>query len=169
MAQAYKMLPPAQDLWELFDYKPLTGELVWRPSNTHARAGLVAGTISNNGYLAISIKSIKYKVHRITWSWITGEDPKNFQIDHINGDRLNNTWQNLRLATSSQNCSNCKRNKVNTTGIKGVKSPRNGKFRAQIIKKGICYYLGTFDTAEKAGAAYAAAALKLHGKFARVC
>jgi hypothetical protein len=170
MAQAYKMLPPAQDLWELFDYKPLTGELTWKNSTGAARAGAVAGTRNRiNGYTCVSIKHGLYKTHRIVWCWITGTDPSSLQIDHIDGNRSNNTIHNLRLATEAENSCNSKLRTDNRSGVKGVELRSSGKYRARVVKNNKHYYLGTFDTAEQAGAAYAVAAAKLHGEFARVC
>ena len=170
MAQAYNVLPPAQDLWELFDYKPLTGELVWRkPASRRVKVGAVAGSLQNKGYCSVRINNGRYLAHRLVWCWVTGTDPGNYEIDHIDVNKLNNAWRNLRLATCSQNCCNSKTRKHNFTGIKGAKITATGKYQARIVKDKVYHYLGTFDTAEQAGAAYAVAAAKLHGEFARVC
>jgi hypothetical protein len=169
MAQAYNVLPPAQNLWELFDYKPLTGEFIWKNSTGAAARNSVAGSLQNKGYCSVRINNGRYLAHRLVWCWVTGTDPADYEVDHIDGNRLNNAWKNLRLATCSQNRCNSKTRKHNCTGIKGAKITPTGKYQARIVKDKVYHYLGTFDTAEQAGAAYAVAAAKLHGEFARVC
>lgn len=89
------------------------------------------------------------------------------KIDHRDGDGLNNTRQNLRVATKSQNAANQKRRKDNSSGVKGVKKYHN-KYAAaiQFNKKQI--YLGLFPTPEAAARAYDAKAIELFGEFARL-
>ena len=89
-----------------------------------------------------------------------------FTIDHKNGDKLDNRKENLRYATSSQQACNRKRRRDNTTGFKGVERRKRG-FVARIVARGERFNLGTFDTAELAGAAYYDAATRLHGEFSR--
>lgn len=88
------------------------------------------------------------------------------EIDHIDGDRTNNCRSNLRAVTHAQNCLNRKRSKNNTTGRKGI-SIRKGRFVARIQKNRRSYWLGHYDTLEKATAAYRAAEQRLYGEFAR--
>lgn len=95
--------------------------------------------------------------------------PLNFQTDHINGDKLDNRKENLRVCTPSQN--RCNRGKTlnNTSGIKGVFwHKRDNKWRAQIKVGGIQFWLGYFDSMEDASKAYNEAAIRLHGEFARL-
>ncbi len=89
--------------------------------------------------------------------------------DHINGYTLDNRRSNLRPATHSQNMHNSKKPKHNTSGYKGVSlhKPAN-KWRADIQVNGTKMFLGLFNTAEQAYNVYCEAALKHHGKFARL-
>ena len=169
MARVYRQLPSPELLWELFDYKPLTGELVWRkvPSN-RVRLGTATGSTHIQGYAATRVEGVSYLTHRLVWCWLHGQDPKLFQVDHIDGNRQNNHWNNLRLATAAENARNSKVRKHNKTGIKGTRLLPSGKYQVRIRKDGITYQLGTFATLEEAGAAYEKAAMQLHGKFFRV-
>lgn len=88
------------------------------------------------------------------------------EVDHIDGNRLNNQTKNLRLATSDQNRKNLKLSKRNTTGRKGV-TFCNGVFKAQIQCDGRKRVIGYFKTLEDASVAYQKASQILFGKFAR--
>jgi len=89
---------------------------------------------------------------------MTGQWPEK-TIDHINGDRADNHWKNLRKATHSQNSRNAKVHADNKSGIKGVSYDKlRNKYVAQMR-------LGYFNTAEEAGEAYNRAAKFLFGKF----
>ena len=79
-----------------------------------------------------------------------------------------NRLTNLRLATISRNGCNRAKNSNDTTGFKSVSYvKREGKFLAIIGLQRKKHSLGSFDTAEEAGRAYAAAAETLHGEFGR--
>ncbi len=91
--------------------------------------------------------------------------PAEFQVDHINGDKLDNRKSNLRLATSLQNRHNTPPHRDSRSGYKGVSF--NGKrWRARIGSNGRYRALGYFDTREEAAVAYDAAARELFGEFA---
>lgn len=91
------------------------------------------------------------------------------QVDHIDGDPLNNRKSNLRIVTNAQNRLNMKLNKRNTIGFKGVSiCNKTGKFQARISIDKKQIYLGNFNSPEKAGEAYNKAAKELHGIYARL-
>jgi hypothetical protein len=90
------------------------------------------------------------------------------EMDHHDGDILNNRRDNLRPATKSQQAANRKRAITNKSGFKGVIA-RRGRWQARLKKDGRCYYSPLFDTAEEAHRWYADKAKELHGEFARTC
>ena len=166
MAQAYKPLPHASELWELFAYKPLTGELVRLEARGREETEtLKAGTPDALGYRVMTVNGTLYFFHRLVWGWVNGQDPGTHLVDHKDRDPSNNRSWNLRLASRSSNGANRAAYASNKTGFKGVVQYR-GKFRAQITKDGRTRRIGTYDTAQEAGAAYAKAAAELHGEFA---
>lgn len=94
--------------------------------------------------------------------------PKGTVVDHLNRNGLDNRKANLRLATANQNQWNRGANRTNITGLKGVhKLKHGGKFQSNIRFNGKKIYLGLYDTAEMAHAAYREKANELHGAFAR--
>jgi hypothetical protein len=156
----------AERLRALLSYDPDTGIFTWIKSRRGHRAGRVAGSRMLIGYRAIGIDGVKYYAHRLAVLHQTGRWHE-AQVDHINGDRVDNRWCNLRGATNSQNAANTPPRSNNTLGLKGVS--RNGKgWRARIVQSGREIHLGTFASPEEASAAYAGAAAELHGGFARV-
>lgn len=89
------------------------------------------------------------------------------QVDHINGDSLDNRKCNLRIVNSQQNAFNRKSQSNNKTGYKGVyKHTQYDKYVAQIKVGSKRYSLGVFDTAKEAAKAYDLAAKIHHGEFA---
>jgi hypothetical protein len=95
--------------------------------------------------------------------------PVGFNVDHEDGDGLNNRRANLRKATHGQNMHNQRIARDNTSGFKGVSYHKaRGKFQALIGIDGKRKYLGIFDTPEEAYAAYCHASAKYHGEFGRL-
>lgn len=107
-------------------------------------------------------------MHRVIMDcgYITEDD---IFIDHINGNKLDNRRENLRYATAAENVRNRVKAPNNTSGYKGVSYHRfTGKWQATIGANNKQFYLGLYSTPEEAHEAYKAAALELHGEFARV-
>ncbi|MEY2160420.1 MULTISPECIES: HNH endonuclease signature motif containing protein [unclassified Rhodanobacter] len=149
-----------------FDYDRETGVLLWRihKSNHHGKIGSVAGSISERGYWRVKVDGRSYMVHRIIWLMVNGVFPK--EIDHINGIRTDNRLCNLREASRSQNCANKRTPSTNTSGFKGVSKSQN-RWCAQIKVHGRYRHLGSHASPEDAAKAYAKAAVKFFGEFAR--
>lgn len=111
-----------------------------------------AGTLTSTGYIIIKYKYTKYFAHRLAWFYMTGEFPED-EIDHIDTDRKNNRWDNLRVATRTQNARNYKTKSNNTSGIKGVSRFRD-KWRARCGENGKEKHIGIFKTLEEASIAF---------------
>lgn len=161
-----------EKLLELLHYDPSTGAWTWRVSNSIFRAGDRAGRIYENSRgkelpcRVIYVLGKHHRAARLAWFYMTGKWLF-LEIDHVDGDSLNDAWANLREATRSQNNQNRGCFKSNRLRLKGVHR-QHGRFRAMIQKDGRRVHLGYFDDAELAHAAYAAAASELHGSYARV-
>jgi hypothetical protein len=89
------------------------------------------------------------------------------QVDHINGNKLDNRRCNLRLCTNAENQRNRGPNRNNKTGYKGVSFNKfAGKYQAEIMVNRHPIYLGVFNTVEEAAHAYGIAARFYFGEFA---
>lgn len=159
----------ASRLRDVLDYNPETGEFRWRVAlSSCAPAGSLAGCKSPEKYVRIRIDGKLYHGHRLAWLYVHGEWPAR-GLDHRNLQRGDNRIANLRPANQSQNCANRGLDKANTSGIKGVSWwDARGKWVAKIECKKRKYTLGYFGTKEAAAIAYAEAANRLFGEFARV-
>lgn len=159
----------AETLKRLLQYNPETGLFVWRIRQGKKMApGTAAGTPHTRGYLRITIGYKRYYAHRLAWLYVHGDIPTDRHIDHIDGNTTNNRIANLRLATRSENLGNARRHKDSTSGLKGVSwHSQNKKWIANIQKDGKPHFLGCYETADDAHAAYMAAARNLYQAFAR--
>ena len=103
-------------------------------------------------------------------SWLHREiigDPVGMEVDHINGNTLDNRKENLRQCDCSENRCNCGKRENNTSGYKGVSFYKpNGMWKAQIQKNKQKYFMGYHNTPELAYEAFKAKAVELHGEFA---
>ena len=150
-------------LKSILDYDPDTGKFTWRVSRGNRRSGKIAAIEANNsGYVQIKINGKSYKAHRLAWLWMTGAWPKDC-IDHIDGDKTNNRFSNLRECTHAENHQNSKGRSHNTSGFTGVSLYKKlGRYGANIRVNGKQIYLGLYDTPEQAHAAYLEAKANLH-------
>lgn len=97
------------------------------------------------------------------------DEPEDKQVDHIDGNGLNNQRSNLRVATKAENLMNRGKNKNNTSGYKGVSWHKGaGKWTVNIMSYGKSVYIGLYPELIAAARAYNRAALKYHGEFARL-
>lgn len=136
-------------------YNPETGEV------RSVRTGLVYGHRERDGYIAFKIGGRSVFAHRVAVLLMTGEWPTAV-VDHINGDRADNRWGNLRAVTQRINRQNMREaHRDNRAGLLGV-SPHRGGFRAQLYAGGKNKALGTFSTAQEAHDAYVSAKRQMH-------
>lgn len=159
-------------LKELLHYDPDTGVFTWLKDriagkgNGYVRtpAGTVADAPHPDGYRQIKIEGVRYLSHRLAFFYMTGEWPTD-DVDHIDLNRTNNRWENIRPATRSQNKFNTLVRADSKTGVKGV-SFHHGKYRAMIMVEGERINLGIYDGVGEAAMSYALAAQELHGEYA---
>jgi hypothetical protein len=165
-------------------YEPETGKLFWRerPPEMFNRSGswsperrakawnsTYAGKeaftyLTDDGYRQGAIQGRTMRAHRVIWMMMTGARPPD-DIDHIDGDRSNNRWGNLRSATRSQNMHNMKMVDRNKSGATGVVR-QGGRWVARLRVDGKHLYLGSFGDLEEARAVRSAAQAA-HGYTAR--
>lgn len=133
--------------------------------DTHADARGLYITSTTNG----RIKKLRYRGGYYAgkyYSRVYTHAPENMEIDHINGNPLDNRKVNLRLVTRVQNMANKKVMQDKRYGLpKGVYKGKNG-YQASLCHKGRRYSLGQYSTISLAEAAYKKKAEELHGKYA---
>lgn len=148
---------------KIISYNPDTGECFWldRPKSDfiderawkifHSRyAGKKAGSKRQNGYLDIWVLGRLYRIHRIIFLYMTGSMPSS-QIDHIDHDRSNNKWNNIRSATAAENRKNMGKNARNTSGFTGVNyHKRLNKWVAEAVCGYKKHYIGVFESFDEA-------------------
>ena len=167
-------LPTPETLRKLLSYDPDTGLLTWKRKpiemcaseqsckswNTQFCGKPAFKTEHNAGYRLGRISEKAYLAHRVAYAIHHGAWPAN-QIDHINGDRLDNRIANLRDVTNAENTRNRVLPTDNTSGHIGVSwCGLNCKWHSRINAHGKRHHIGYFTDIEDAIAARAAAEVK---------
>jgi hypothetical protein len=142
-----KALPEKQELIKLLRYDPETGKFY------RLATGEETGSLRQSGYITLYLEGQTYRAHRVAYKIQTGLDP--VLVDHINGDKADNRWANLRSCSSKQNQGN-RKNQPSKYG-RGVRK-RGERFYAQHVK-------GFFATAKEASAAYKQWHIETFGHF----
>lgn len=150
---------------KVLNYDHETGEFTWSVRASQQTVGSLAG-YKKNGYIYIRLGDRQYFAHVIAWLYVRGEWPTG-KLDHEDTNRANNRLSNLRYATKAQNAQNRGKTKRNTSGYKGVWKTKSGRYQTAIGVDNEKIHLGLFDSPSDAALAYDAAAIVLHGKFAR--
>ena len=147
-------MPSCAEVWGGFEYKPLTGELV-RLSKREGVQLESFGSQSTKGYIYGVFAGTPYYAHRLIWTWLHGEDPGTFEVDHIDRNRSNNTAWNLRKVPHTKQALNTKCYRNNALGVRGVRRiPGTTKFQARLKVDGKAIHLGCFSTIEEASRVY---------------
>lgn len=163
-------IPSQEYLRSMFDYNPETGVLNWkvRDASSFAKTpgrsaewqanqwnsrfnGKQAGYFAG-GYWRMYFEGKNHLVHRLIWKLMTGEDP--VQVDHIDGDRRNNRFSNLRNVTHVVNMKNKSLYANNKSGVPGVEFHNRDKvWVSKIGVNGGQIQLGSYPTKDEAIAA----------------
>ena len=137
------------------------GNLFWlKDVAKNVKAGSQAGQISSLGYRTVTIQGKAYKAHRLVWVLAYGVWPEGM-LDHIDGDKANNTPANLRTATAVTNGQNRKLTKGKTS-LAGAYLNKTGWWHSRIRVNKKVIHLGRFRSQEEAHAAYIAAKREHH-------
>lgn len=128
--------------------------LRWKVStNRRIKVGCMAGTLGNHGYQQVTLLGNTILAHRIVAVLIgaLGATSSTLEVDHIDGNKLNNLPVNLRVVTIRQNANN----RVNHRAGRLCGAHRSGtRWMSRITVSGRSIYLGLFDTEQAAHAAY---------------
>ena len=139
-------------LKELLHYCPETGVFTWLVGNGKSvKSGDIAGGPDANGYFRVKIRRVTYKLHKLAFLYMANVlPPRTLFVDHIDGDKLNNAWVNLRLVTPTES----NRNRRFASGeLTGIERNAYGRYRVRIRSKNSYVNIGTFkdlDTAKEA-------------------
>lgn len=163
-------LPSQKFLRECFRYERGTGKLFWKK---RPRKHFVSETghkiwnkrwpgmeafahITKYGHCRGRVDGHAFLAHRVIWKIITGKEPPDV-VDHRDRNGQNNRWQNLREATTSQNCINGSRRGVHC---------QKGRWRARITVDGKRVHIGYFGSEREAARARQTENKTVHGEFA---
>lgn len=145
-----------------FQYDPDTGAITRKVTSGRWKQGSEAGSLDSWGYRQIKVLGVSVLAHRLVWLVMTGVWCER-EIDHIDRDKLNNSWSNLREVSTQANS----QNKLSTwakSGHRGV-DKRGEKWRARIYTGSHTLSIGTYSTLEEARRAYLAAKSQHHQGF----
>jgi hypothetical protein len=150
------------------NYSPESGEFRWAVRRRGVQFGAVAGRVSkSHGYRDIGFMGEQHRAHRLAFMYMLGRWPVG-DVDHIDGDKANNSWANLRECTRSQNCLNVDPKALNVSGFVGVSwDAERGKWLAQIRISGKKRNLGRYATLDEAREAWTSAAENDNPEFRR--
>ena len=148
-----------ENLLKVFNYDENTGVVTHKNTTANGMQGDIATHKHSGGYLKISIGKKSYLAHRIIYIMMAGNLPKH--IDHINHNKQDNRWVNLRSITQAENNRNMPKQYNSTTGVVGVTFHKaTGKYRACISVNSVNKHLGLFSSIPAAKKAREEASLK---------
>lgn len=143
-----------EEVRRAFNYNEDTGVLVWASieGSPNKRSGKEAGWINSSGYRKVEYKGKEYSVAQLIYMYMSGPISHGLEVDHIDQDRLNNKWDNLRLVTRRDNTQNRAVSKGNVDRVS------NKGYRARIWWDRKTVHLGCYPTPKQAHNAYLFAA-----------
>ena len=159
-----KALPAQSLLRERLYYQADQGILIWKAPDPQSRVKpgtewgnptvISQGSNSTKTYIQGNFQKTRYYGHRLIWRYVTGEDPGPLVVDHVDGDGLNNRFENLRLLTRSQNIAASNGHRRRKSDFKGVYARGKG-WIAQARRNGVLYTApGRYKSPEVAHLAY---------------
>lgn len=152
---------------EWFIYDIHTGQIYWKKNiGKKIKAGSKAGYVGKTGYQFIAIDGKRYSAHRIAWTHVMGDLEKDV-VDHINGDRTDNRFINLRPASVCENSRNWhSSSRKQSSKHRGVYyAKRDKRWTARIQCNGYRKFIGSYRTEREAACAYAREAVELFGGY----
>ena len=148
-------------LKHLLHYDGETGAFTWKESRRGVRGGSTAGTINGGGYVQILVDGSLHYAHRLAVFYSTGFPVQGgLDVDHIDGNKLNNAASNLRVVSRKVNQQN-RRSGSGLSPFLGVSRKRN-RWQATIRLDGKSKFLGSFDDEVSAHNAYLQAKRQYH-------
>lgn len=146
-------------------YDPLTGAITYRVPIKGRQGGCVAGSLHHTGYRRVRVDNKEYLHHRL--AFLLMGQPIPAEVDHINGNPLDNRWVNLRACGKSENGMNRAAITGSMSGIKNVYwRAKRRKWEVVVVAHKSPVYCGIYANFELAELVAAAAREKFHGEFA---
>lgn len=160
-----RRIPTQQQLMDLLHYDPKTGLFTHKQTRGKGKSGEVAGSLSRYGYIDIRLLNRLFKAHQLAFLYMTGSFPEPpLTPDHINGNRTDNRWCNLRLANHHEQTWNSTRHRRNKSGLKGAwPCKTTGRWISMLQDGSRRIWLGRFDTAQEAHEAWIKKATEIRG------
>ena len=159
------MFLPIPHYEEEYEINPETSE-IWGIK----RKIILKQCLNRRGYFRVELykngKGKTMRIHRLVYKAVyPEEDIEGFEIDHIDGNKENNHWENLRKATTSEN--NCNVEARNKLGHKNIHLTKWGTYRVRIRKNGKHVFQKTYNTLDEAIENRDIQLQIHHGEFAR--
>lgn len=144
------------------------GELYWTCQDRFKSRNLIqpAGCVNSKGYRVLGFKGKQYYSHMVIFFMKNNYLPT--QVDHKDGNTLNNFDWNLRESTVAQNQWNAAKSSRNKSGAKGVSwDKKNGRWHVSVCANGIRHFGGLHLTLERAVEVANELRKELHGSYAK--
>ena len=160
-----KRIPTQDELKALMHYDPETGVFTHLQSRGKGRAGQTVGKVNVHGYVEMRVFNRLFGAHQLAFIYMTDRYPQRpMTVDHINGDKTDNRWCNLRIADYYGQSWNTGPHKTNKSGLKGAwPCKTTGRWISMLEMDRKRIWIGRFDTAEDAHKAWINTARNLRG------